>query len=224
MRPLPISKTRSNELMSLIEVGPAVLQDVRAKLSSTDQKFLKLEHLSSFFAKLVSRDNAVAISKIAVSLRRIADRSENSLDEIMKALVNGLKQAGWSDVDINRWAEVSEPLKRIISEPSIELAIKASDLYYKHIFHMHDLTVTTDIRPVLNEERTAIEAAIVKNHMTIEYSDGEEHEDILEIVLSTADMKRIRDEMDRAIKKSELVKGAVEEKLRVSAIVYGSDW
>lgn len=224
MDALPISDARSREFTELAQLGNAKLELVRHKLSSCRQKFLKLEQLSGFLADFLDESDALRIASTAISLRRIADRVEVSVDEVFDALTNGLLERGWGKDEIARWNEVSETLRKIVTDPHIELVIKTSDLYYKHQYHLHEMRVVTDIRPVLDENRTSIEAAIIKNTFVIEYSDGNEEDKHLQINLSYEDMKRIRNEFDRALSKTELIQGATEKNMNVPAIIFSSGW
>ena len=223
MRPLPIDQDRSEDLMSLCELGREKLESVHLALSQTNAKFLRLEHFSSFLSKVLNENNAVEVSAWAVQLRRIADRRQNSVDEVLTALVEGLEEYGWSAADIAKLKDILPPLRKIITSSNVELVIKSSDLYYLHTYHMHDARIVTDIRPVLSDNRSEIEAAIVKNLFVIRYSDGLEEDKNLEIVLSYEEMKRIRSEFDRALAKTEVIKKLVSEKLNVPTMVYGAE-
>lgn len=167
---------------------------------------------------------AVRVASTAVSLRRIADRLNIAPDEVFERVTFGLQEYGWDDDRLRAWDEIRAPLHAIVIDPNIELVVKTSDLYYKHKFHLHDSRVITDIRPVLNDERNDIDAAIIKNTFILDYSDGDETDCTLEINLTFEDLKQIRDEIERAISKTEVIQRLSEHRLGVPAIVFGSDW
>ncbi|MGN8096210.1 hypothetical protein [Methylobacterium sp. 22177] len=224
MDALPISEARSREFTELTKLGAARLDLVRNRLSSCGEKFLKLEQLSEFLSAFLEQDEALRVASSAISLRRTADRLQVSVDELLDALTNGLHEAGWSKENLDNWAQILPQLRAIITDSNIELAVKTSDLYYKHRYHVHEARVITDVRPVLNDERTDLEVAIIKNTFMVEYSDGNEDDLYFEVNLSYEDLKRLRGEIERAISKTELIQRLIEKKMNVPSIIYSSEW
>jgi hypothetical protein len=86
------------------------------------------------------------------------------------------------------------------------------------------MRVVTDIRPILSEQRDKIDGAIVRNTFFLTYSDGEENEKVLELAIARGEMERLREELDRALKKTALVGSTIQDSLAVPSIVYDKEW
>ena len=224
MQPLRLSEARVAEIREIIELGVAQLNLVRIKIADAPQKFLKLEQLSAFIGQELREDVAVDLATMCVQLRRTAYRLQIDVSEVLDSITEGLREHDLPPDDLRLWDEVRRPLYGIATDPKIELVVKTSDLYYKHRLHLHEAKILTDTRPVLNDSRDSIEAMILKNTLYLEYSDGNEDDKYIEIVLQIDEIRQLRDELDKAILKTETIKKINEQKIGVPVIVYDAEW
>lgn len=224
MQSLRLSKARVTEIREIIEIGAAQLDLVRVKVADASQKFLKLEQLSAFIGKELPEEIAFKVAMMCVQLRRTAYKLQITVHEVLDSITDGLDDHDFSSDELKLWNDVRQSLERIATDPKIELVVKTSDLYYKHRLHLHEAKVLTDTRPVLNDRRDSIEAMILKNTLYLEYSDGSEDDKYIEIVMQIDEIKQLRDELDRAILKTETIRRINESKIGVPVIVYDAEW
>lgn len=100
-------------------------------------------------------------------------------------------------------------------EDSLGLTAKALDLSTdaQHLFYT--AKILTDVRPVFNEEGTAIEAAVIIHNLALHYGDSQDHKDFY-ITLDSNDVEMLRDVLDRADEKA----AALQSLLKRSEIPY----
>jgi len=224
MRPLPVTKSRASDFSAICAVGGKKLQDVQNALARSTERFLRLEQLSAFLSSHLDEKSAVALARVALSLRRFIDKTGCTPAMAFASLREGLKDFGWAEAQMATWDTVSGPLRAIVEDQNIEFATKASDLYYRNAYHIHEMRVVTDIRPVLSEERDRIDGAIIRNTFFLTYSDGDENEKVLELAIARGEMERLRDELDRALKKTVLIDTTIKAALALPSIVYDKEW
>jgi hypothetical protein len=106
-----------------------------------------------------------------------------------------------SDRDI-----LKDRLARLFAlKASLGLTTKALDILTdaQHLFYT--AKILTDVRPVFNEEGTAIEAAVIIHNLMIHYGDAGDHKNFF-VNLDTKDIKELREVLERAEAKEKAVR------------------
>ncbi len=94
------------------------------------------------------------------------------------------------------------------------------DLYHDVRYHIHDIRVVTDLKPVFNEARSAIGCFIIHNVLTITYSDPFEGEQQVAITLDMEELGLLKDECERAILKTKTAQAELVGKMHAATIIY----
>jgi hypothetical protein len=93
------------------------------------------------------------------------------------------------------------PLGDLLTSAPMQRAAKALDLRNAYERILLTSRVVSDIRPIFDDETAdSFEAAVVNHTLQLKYSDGaRDHE--LHIAVDVDDLKRLREQIDRALKK-----------------------
>lgn len=70
--------------------------------------------------------------------------------------------------------------------------------------------VLTDFRPVFSEDLRAIDAGVIVHQLTIHFAQDDSHKDFY-VAMDTSDIKKLREVLDRADKKSQLLEAMVKD-------------
>jgi hypothetical protein len=129
MRPLPVTKSRAADFAAICAVGGEQLLEIQTTLARSEERFMRLEQLSAFLSSyLDEKKTAVALARVALSLRRFIDKTGCTPTAAFASLRDGLKEFGWSADEMVKWDAVSGSLQAIVRDQHIEFATKASDL------------------------------------------------------------------------------------------------
>jgi hypothetical protein len=216
MPSISLNKRHLEELWSLCEMGPEPLKMVLAELAKSKEIFIELEELAFFLSKYLEKESAARLATHLLSIRRLADRYLISPDKALDVVEEELVEKGWDENKLRQWREIKPVLNSIASVEKIEVVTKASSLYYQRLYHIHDLSIVTEMKPIFNEIRDDVVAAIVENKFYLTYSDGGEEERNLVISISYDELRRLGMLAERAIAKTDALSGFLtKSKLRV---------
>ena len=90
----------------------------------------------------------------------------------------------------------------------METTAKALDLSYDYANLLQTTRIVTDIRPIFDNDVTKIDAAVVSFTLRLSY-DNTEGNHGLSIAMNQADVKALREQCDRALKKSALARDTI---------------
>ena len=116
--------------------------------------------------------------------------------------------------------ERKEIFAEICRLSNLEYVFKFTEIYFSHRLHVHSFRVFSDIRPVFDSSADDVIGAVVKNVVSINYSDSNEDESNLELAIRIDELTELRDEVDRAIRKSKLLETLLRERLSLPTEVY----
>jgi hypothetical protein len=89
----------------------------------------------------------------------------------------------------------------ILSIPSLSVAAKAANIALDTARHMTGGRILTDIRPVFGAKIGSPTACLILHNLKIEYHEGDEDNRNFFTSLDVADLKTLRDAVDRALEK-----------------------
>lgn len=224
MRTIPVTNSRAKDIEQLFAVTNVQWDELLEKLQRQTTAMLTVDELAAVLASVVGESSGETLSKIVVSLRRLADRYGVRPQTILDALEQGLKKFEWNTDKLDKWSKIKNPIDQIMSSAAVVVTTKASELYYRHANHLHDLKIVTDIRPIFSEDRSAVIGAITKNVLSIHFSDSFEKESSLELVISLDDLANLQAESASAIAKTEKLKTLVVDKLGIQNRPFNPEW
>jgi hypothetical protein len=173
----------------------AISQDFRERSG-------RLPTIGEFTAELrpfVSSEQALALSSTLITVRRLKERYECSVPEILDGIANALKDKGASPDEIDRWRSKKDNLTELVEAELTGTTENASDLYYRHINYCHDFKVITESRPIFSNNNESVLGYVTINNLYLVFSRGNRREATLSIALGLEQLKGMQREISKAI-------------------------
>jgi len=102
------------------------------------------------------------------------------------------------------------PLERLIGNAKIRLLAKRQDICYSHERIGHQFRIFTEMRPIFNEDASdRIEAAVITHSLRIVHVKDSDFQDFY-VTLDTSDLEMLRVQVERAITKTNTLRGLLE--------------
>jgi hypothetical protein len=220
MKPLSISDQRIKDFELFATLTAAQLLDAKQAVAGSNTYMMTVDELTERLKPALGQDAAQKLSTHVVSLSRIISDTDESVDEVIGALTEGLKRKGWDTGKFKADDGFFSILRELASDEKFKVAAKASDLYYQHSLHLHQLKIITDLRPVFDGERQEVVGMICKNVLHIQYADGLEKEQSTEITIGIDDLEKLVRDAKAAIEKSKISEDLVTNKLKLPIRTY----
>jgi hypothetical protein len=201
LRPSP---RRNEELTKISSINPGVLQSLVDDMASPIAFALSAEEFGSKISSHVTGKESESLARFLIGARRLIDSQKTDVSDYFDAVTASF-EAPSTEVFAS-WLQTIPYLKKIVESDFVKVAAKASELYYLHDKHLHEIRVVTDIRPVFSPDASMIISGIIKNVLILEISDRYEDEELLQVAIGVDEMRRLREQIDRAIAKTELLK------------------
>lgn len=189
-KPLHLLALMSNEsraiLVDTIRSATAILDTEDLILCICDQTDL-------------GREEASPISRMLMSMYRVADQTREAFHEQVIETARGIFHEDANSID---WSSFSKDLADILDcHDSLGVAAKVSELRREFGRLFCSARILSDIRPVFgaNPEGVPLAAAIIHT-LRVTYHDGDDHRDF-HVAMSAADLLQLRHLVDRALKK-----------------------
>ncbi len=158
----------------------------------------------------VDPSSAGSIISMLVSMYRAADGNPHQFAsdavDAAKEELEGPKK------DAEEWAAFTNDLATLLGlDGSLGVTAKVVDVRYEYGSVFCSARILTDIRPVFGSDpaRSPLAAAIVHT-LRITHHAGESHEDFY-VALDAEDLRKLRDQIDRAVKKESSLKAIIEK-------------
>ncbi|MDP3258833.1 MAG: hypothetical protein Q8S58_15100 [Bosea sp. (in: a-proteobacteria)] len=166
---------------------------------------LSVKDFTSFLTPALSASAASAFVFISMSLLRMMERRSSDFSTITSGIGEGLKEKGWQSEDIDRLSSILKKIEPVIVSEKIKVLSKASDIFYSTNYHLHNYKIYTGMKPVFNTERDDIAGFIVTSQLMVQISDGIERDLEYYIDVGPTELRSLRDEIDRALKKLDII-------------------
>jgi hypothetical protein len=129
--------------------------------------------------------------------------------EFLEALTARLTEKSadeWSSDDAAGWDERKECIARLLDpDGPIGFAAKAMELLHEHQRVLCQARVLADARPIFDDKAESVQAFLPFHTLALTYHEGEETRDI-HLAMDSDDIKRLRDHLDRALRKEKLLR------------------
>jgi hypothetical protein len=221
---ISLNKSQILDLKILLELGPEVLGRVVQRIEQLDSAPLAPAELHAA-VKEVLPDNPTAVDSVmrqALSLASLRRRRKLDADQVLAGIRHGLKtaNAAWGPPSLSEWEQIEPSFRALIASPKVETTAKALDLSYDYANLLQTTRIVTDIRPVFDNEVTRIDGAVVSFTLRMNY-DNLEGAHSLSIAMNQADVEFLREQCDRALKKSILARDTLD-RLPLRVTISGS--
>lgn len=205
MPQISLSKKHLDELTAICNAGVDPLKLINGELEKSREVFLRLEDLSSFISKHLDEKTTASLVTELLSARRAADKYQMPVQEVLDLLEEQFVDKKWTNEELDRWRVVRPAFQTLAENEKIEIVVKASALYFGHVFHFHDFSIVTEMKPVFNESRQEIVGGIIENKLMLVYSDSDEKETSVEISITNRELKMLKELADRAIRQTDVL-------------------
>ena len=208
---IQLSKSQIFDLKAIVDLGPDVLGQVVDRIDRMEPPPLAPADLQAVIREVVTEPGSADILlRQALSLTSLRRRRKLNADDVVAGLRQGLRNAAtpWDGAELDRWSEIESPFLRLINSAKVETTAKVLDLSYDYANLLQTTRIVTDIRPIFDNEVSRIDGAVVSFTLRLNY-DNIEGSHSLSIAMNQADVEFLKQQCERALKKSLLAKKTI---------------
>jgi hypothetical protein len=211
---LSIKADQRRELKVLCSIGPAILKEAAVGLRAAQRPLLRTKQLRQLIATVLPgrESDCTTLVRQLLSLHQLQRQNDLQPVDVVELLNEGIQDASerkeWTDDEFAAWSSICEPLSELLSLENVALVAKAIDLAYEYTNIYLRSKIIADLRPVFDTEGTKVCGMITCFTLQFVF-DSRDGEHSLGIALDEADVKQLKAECDRAIKKSSALRTAV---------------
>jgi hypothetical protein len=208
--PLVVPTKYYEALGHLAALGPDAVEQLSA-LAEAESISVDVEEVASRFSRSLktSNEKVLSIFGFLMSLNELRwERAQDpvSLEKELTAAIVEQAEPGWKDRYLEMWRAVSHKLPAFLMPNGFfSLLRKAYDLALNRHSLVLSLQILSDARPLYDEDADALKALVLSHTLTFRVQQGSDRQ-ALHITLDAADMQRLSQELDRAIKKEATLK------------------
>lgn len=221
---LRISDQSERELEKICEIPPDNLKKVIANLGAVDRPIISPKALRVAIGSTVGDDAGILVKHL-VSLVLLYVKDNREISDIVDALRLTLskKWGGEDDERMKKWLSIEPDFKMLMTNEHVIIAAKSFELAGDFENSLHSTRIISDIRPVFNQERTAIIGEILCSGLRLDYYNGSYDRNSISIAMSEEDIKHLSEECVKAINKIEVEKKVVKDTMNIETYVSGEN-
>jgi hypothetical protein len=169
-----------------------------------------------------SREGSEQLLRQVLSLHGLLRNLNIEPRQVFAALRLALQpsESGWSREAFQKWNAVETALKDLFELEVIRLSAKALDLSYEHPELLQRARILTDIRPVFNDDATALRGTVISHTLMLRYDDTQ-GDHVLSLSLDEDDIRLLIQQCERAITKSKTAQNELRSRAGIRTIVPG---
>jgi hypothetical protein len=209
---LAVNEDRAAEIIALMNMPEAEFKNLE-RLIGKDSK------VSSEFSRKLE-DPAV---RSLISLRRFSDRRNADPADVVEALEEGLRKFGWDEGKLDQFKKRKGAIASILKLDALHTAQRVLSAYHDVHFHLHNIAISTELKPIVNAERATIEDFILYNILKIIYSDGYENEHEVNVTLELEELQELKTECELAQKRTSAIESQLKEKMNAATITFSEN-
>lgn len=141
----------------------------------------------------------------------VRSRFELAADEFVAELGKSLTEfdaSCWTDADKQNWNVSKEALKRLLgSQTAFSVSVKALELLTEQPLWLRASRIVTDMRPVFDDSASQLNGMALVHTLVLRCQEANTARD-LHVALDDADIDALRDQLERARRKSKLLRSA----------------
>ena len=217
---LRVSKHQLADLKMISDLGPDCLVKVEQKLKSLPNPTLRPQDLLAKVGEALKQD-AESLVRQLLSLQGLVRQTGLAVEEVLSGIKAAVQRQGQEvGLELASWERVEGEVQKLVEETSVRLAATAIELAYDYTNLLRRVKILTDIRPLFDRPAEQIEGAVVSYTLRLHYNSADgEHE--LSVALDEGDIRTLRAECDRAIKKAATAKSLITEKCQIPVALSG---
>jgi hypothetical protein len=206
--PLAIPETFKQALFQLFSLSPEERSALSKALKSVKPTFFPLDKKA--ILSQISPDIQAATSDlediitVIVSLYGVIERTGLSKEKLAADVVSFIADQPGFNVD-NRDL-LTNFLIEILSQDALTIVAKASDVIVQHENPLRSVRILTDLRPIFSTgENPKIAAGMIVHNLQLSVGLSEEPRSFF-VALDTNDIRKLKKEIDRALRKESEIK------------------
>lgn len=213
---LQLGSRQLADLLQVVQLGPAVLEEVCSALRSRGKELMSPDSLEQVVGSVLKEPgSAEAVVRTILPLGHIL-AGLDSADEALELLRPHVSE----ESDLANLGEVMPILRDLASLSAVKLVRQALDLSYEYTNLLRSARIVTDIRPLFQEDGVEIDACVISQTLRLRF-DGYEGGHELSIAVDQADVKELARQCERALIKAETAQKFLMEKGRINSLITG---
>jgi hypothetical protein len=220
---LKLQEIQKEDFQVIRDLGPEKLRKVVDGVRRIQPVPMRPEKLFLTVAESLGENEHAAESVVrqAFMLHGWIRQRGVEVGELQASIREALKaDFHWSDKDVEKWNSIEPAFGELLSSPILRLVARAIDLSYEYTNLWREARILTDIRPIFNEEATAVDGAIVAHTFRL-YFDCVDGGHELNIAMDESDIQRLAEQCERALRKAGTARDLMVEKAKVPTIISG---
>jgi hypothetical protein len=208
---IQLNKSQLVDLKAILDLGPEVVGRVVHRIEQLEPAPLAPAELQTAIREVVENQSAAdSILKQALSLASLQRRRKLDAGEVIAGIRHGLRTTAspWDSAMLERWGAIEPSFRALISSSKVQTTAKALDLSYDYANLLQTTRIVTDIRPVFDNDVTRIDGAVISFTLRLNY-DNVEGSHSLSIAMNQADVESLRQQCEKALKKSALARDTI---------------
>jgi hypothetical protein len=212
------------DLVQIRDLPPEVLSNLAARLQAANPLRAD-ELLGEIKAALGAEQTGVAdrIMRPLLGLQSMIRHKRIGPEEAVKAVREALQSADpkWTDAELRRWDALEQDFQALISSPAVRRVSVTLELTYEYENLLQSARIVTDIRPMFNEDVSAIEGAVISHTLRVRY-DSAEGDHSLSLAMDQNDIKDLQRQCERALQKATAAQRLMTENAKVKTVISGA--
>lgn len=225
-----------------VSIRPSQLEEIRCFSALTDQDLKALlDHVAKLDHPLLGSKelekqvedalpqkaaDAQLIARLIGSLAFLKRRKGIDGGQIADAIEIGLK-ADQVRLKIDNkliidFGAHKKALAQLLNQSLLTSSTKVVDLAFDSPNALQEIRINTDVRPVFSDSADSVLGAAIMHRLMIEISDARGTTEI-EIVLTDADLKRVKEVAERALTKASIIENGILANGKIRAYRAGVD-
>lgn len=218
-----INPVQSRDWALICEFDGSKFGEVTSQILSNDRKSPRASQLLDNFVRATSDEAfSKALCRQLLSLSGFRRARNLAPDDAIEALILSF-ESHLAGEDIYAWLnEQKQSLTKLLASETIRLPAKSLQLSTDHSALFASANVVTDVRPVFDGDRNAVEGGIIIQTLRLHYFEGGEEKDV-SIALDVEDLKNVIAELEKAKNKAETTRKLFTEKTGMDIFIVGEE-
>lgn len=221
-----IPKSAYKGFEQLIAIGPERLKQLSDHLGNRELVLDVTKLAKELAAEIEYSSDSIEeiIRSVLIPLNIVRSSQKISAKNLLNQLTEMISQQNeeWYGKHAKKFqnlASVLEPF--FLANGFFAMLSKTFQLLINHSIIAQDLKILTELRPVFDDDLSSAKAMVLTNTLVIDYKENDDSK-TFHLAIDRSDLKTLQEQLDRAEKKSELLKDQAEQ-LGLPILIAGAE-
>ncbi len=189
---------------------------------TTTGRIMRPQELEEAFVSVpgIERDVAQKLIRTLLSLLALCRQVDMEVETCLAGMREGLARGGWDAARLKEFDLRSQIYAKLLKEPNVRRVSTSLSVAYEYENFFQSARIMTDIRPVFDIDATGIEGTLITHTLRLRYDD-DATEHAISVAMDLVDIKKLREQCDRAISKAKVASDFMNHKAEVVSIIAG---